>query len=422
MRITLVVLLAISLLGADIALSQYRKIEIGEALGEISFDQLLNSKKPIITHQDFKEKVVIFSFWSTYCSTCIADMPKMEALQRKFGNQLMILLISDQPRAQIEEFWKHNHITKTISLPTVVEDERMQQHFEHFGVPYEVWLDPKGIVRGKTTGQYVNEKNIQALLDGKKVDWPVKKNLQAKYDFKKPMLQNTLERENERRSKYIVSILPSIKGIIQKFASGHIKDSLTQTGRFYAINYSILDLYRSVLSSNPSMGNARNRILVKSKDSSRFFYDREKTYLEDWREQHNFCLEVVYPLTSPWKQMQGKLLADLNMAFNLEGRMEKTEVDCWIIEKMKDAKQEPQLYSGKLQRTVFGDIATLVNAVNYQTDHIPLLDESGVHDQLRIQLSNGFNSFEDLKADLRRYGLDLKRGKRMLDMFVLIEQ
>ncbi len=44
-----------------------------------------------------KNKVVIISYFQTWCSDCVKEQPELLKLKEKFGNQLEVLMISDEP-------------------------------------------------------------------------------------------------------------------------------------------------------------------------------------------------------------------------------------------------------------------------------------------------------------------------------------
>jgi len=43
---------------------------------------------------DFRGKVVLMNFWTTWCSACVGEMPALVALQKKHGNNLAIIGVS----------------------------------------------------------------------------------------------------------------------------------------------------------------------------------------------------------------------------------------------------------------------------------------------------------------------------------------
>lgn len=69
-------------------------------------------KKTQLTHLDgknfdkksLKNKVVIISFFQTWCGDCVKEQPDLQKLKQKFGGKLEILMISDEPAELIAQF------------------------------------------------------------------------------------------------------------------------------------------------------------------------------------------------------------------------------------------------------------------------------------------------------------------------------
>lgn len=58
-----------------------------------------NSKKP-----DTNGKFVLVDFWATWCGPCRAGIPELNKMQKKFGDKLVIIGISDEPFEKVKAF------------------------------------------------------------------------------------------------------------------------------------------------------------------------------------------------------------------------------------------------------------------------------------------------------------------------------
>ena len=57
--------------------------------------------------EEFKDKKVLINFWASWCTSCIHEIPKLEALKEKYGNDVVFLAINAGEKSHlIEKFVK----------------------------------------------------------------------------------------------------------------------------------------------------------------------------------------------------------------------------------------------------------------------------------------------------------------------------
>ncbi|MEJ0107167.1 MAG: hypothetical protein WDO19_33600 [Bacteroidota bacterium] len=128
-------------------------------------------------------------------------MPGLESLQKRFGDKIKIITVTNEKKEAVQKFLLTNKIGKQIiSLPIVYEDTLLSKYFNYVSVPHEVWINPNRVVEAITTEQYVKEENIQAVLDGKKTNWPVKREVEG-FDLKTSLFLTTQENSNTSIAK-----------------------------------------------------------------------------------------------------------------------------------------------------------------------------------------------------------------------------
>jgi thiol-disulfide isomerase/thioredoxin len=175
-----------------VAGAQEKKITRGLVAGDHLPDLVLNT---IINYPagnsariaDFKGKLLILDFWSTYCGGCIHAMPQLDSVQRLFKDRVVILPVSFQPRGLVAAFWKNNPMLRGLNLPSVVEDKELQQLFPHKLLPHDVWIDGKGVVLGATEAAEIDVPQIEAVLAGKPLTAKSKQDVMD-YDRQRPLL------------------------------------------------------------------------------------------------------------------------------------------------------------------------------------------------------------------------------------------
>lgn len=408
-------MLMLLLCATAIGYGQLPNLLIGDALPQSNLTGFYNERTKQLNTNSLRGKVVIFSFWSTYCSSCISAMPKLQQLQQKFKDSLAIILVTQQPYQVVDKFWKYNHITKNITLPSLVGDTVLAKYFQHQGVPYEVWVDAKGVVRALTTAQYVDEKNIRAVLRNEKIDWPQS---QVRPKLSDGYLFNALpNQKNINAPLYYTAFSPGIIGLKLNHSYGFRTDTIKKIKHFRGINFSILDFYRFALAKEPIFSSSRNRFIVKAKDSTMFFYDKQQMYREQWIRKNAYCYESTYPMSISESQFRRSILAEIDRTFNLKSRIVRKEMLCWVITGRAGAVPVTATKKG----AVYKSINELLVALNYSIENPLVINEIEGEGKVDMRLNGSTNDFEQLKKDLANYGFELQKAIRKIEV-LLIEQ
>lgn len=97
-------------------------------------------------------KVVLVSFWATWCPYCRHEMPDMQTFYRDWhdkGFEILALSIEDDP-ALVAQFIRKEGYT----FPAGLADATVQQAFGDIKkVPMSFIIDKKGIIRHEISGQ-----------------------------------------------------------------------------------------------------------------------------------------------------------------------------------------------------------------------------------------------------------------------------
>jgi thiol-disulfide isomerase/thioredoxin len=106
----------------------------------------------VISMADLRGKVVIVSFWATWCPYCRHEMPAIQAFYRDWqgkGVEVLALSIEDDS-ALVAQFMRQEN----YSFPAAIADATTQQAFGKIDkVPMSFIVDKKGIIRHKVDGQ-----------------------------------------------------------------------------------------------------------------------------------------------------------------------------------------------------------------------------------------------------------------------------
>ncbi len=110
-------------------------------------------------------KVVIVSFWATWCPPCRAEMPVLDAFYRRYHGQglEMIGLSADRPHDRSDV----TKVMQSFSYPAAMLDDAKVNDFGTPGaLPMTVVIDGQGMIRAQLTPDQtaVTEKSLSAAV------------------------------------------------------------------------------------------------------------------------------------------------------------------------------------------------------------------------------------------------------------------
>lgn len=102
-------------------------------------------------HASLKGRVVLVTFWATWCGYCKRELPDLEVLQQKYGDKgLTVLALSvDDSADKVKRFWTD----KPYSFPVAMASEDVQRGFGGVEVlPTLFLVDREGMVKRQIKG------------------------------------------------------------------------------------------------------------------------------------------------------------------------------------------------------------------------------------------------------------------------------
>ncbi|MGD0884490.1 MAG: TlpA disulfide reductase family protein [Thermodesulfovibrionales bacterium] len=125
-------------------------------------DELVGKKAPPFTLNDIQGrsvslsslqgKVVLITFWATWCPPCREEMPSLNELYKKYRNQgLIVLAVStDRSVSGIKDFLSKHPVDFEILLGP---DTQTSRQFRVFSLPTSFLLDKSGVVMKRYLGE-----------------------------------------------------------------------------------------------------------------------------------------------------------------------------------------------------------------------------------------------------------------------------
>jgi thiol-disulfide isomerase/thioredoxin len=436
--------------------AQPRNLEIGDNVPDIYVPKIINGDKRSLHVADFKDKLLIIDFWATTCSGCVAALPRLDSLQKEFGDQIKILTATSEPELFTSDFLKKDKHINGKLIETVVDDKILLKWFNYRFISHDVWIY-KGKVVAFTDPQYVSVPNIKLVLSGAKNDFPVKNDMQPEFSHKKTFLQVDRGQYNWKQGPVKYAALFGFRdntGLINK-PFGSAIDTIRHTVRHYLVNFDIRSAYMFYWEMIRHPGDSLagglvplNRFIYDVKDTSRFSFDRiipGTTELE-WHRKYDYCFESVMPYTGQSEAEQAKaVIADLDHVFNLHGRWEKRTVKCLVITQKETDDQVKQKRALVASQYAFFDITGRYNEAakdklskttgvgkevslneffigdcNWIVQKLPFEFDSAYKGTIILPPAS-FTDVQSLRKGLQANGFDLVETEKETNMFVFTD-
>jgi thiol-disulfide isomerase/thioredoxin len=125
-------------------------------------------EKWLSAEPDRKGKWVLIDFWATWCGPCVRAIPELNGFHKKFGDQLVVIGVSDEPESTVRGFKRG----KLEYFSAIDPQKRMNSALNIKGIPHVLIVDPSGIVRWEgfpfLEGYELTESVVAGLLGGGK--------------------------------------------------------------------------------------------------------------------------------------------------------------------------------------------------------------------------------------------------------------
>jgi thiol-disulfide isomerase/thioredoxin len=128
----------------------------GDKMPDVQITNILNSRAKTSKLSDYKGKLVILDFWSTWCTACVESFPELDSLQYQFAGKLQVLLVNPKKDRDTERGVK-------------IVIDRMKEWSARPFIPTCVWIGQEGTVIAITDKKQVNAANIARIINGEKV-------------------------------------------------------------------------------------------------------------------------------------------------------------------------------------------------------------------------------------------------------------
>ncbi len=108
---------------------------------------------------DFRGKVVLVNFWTTWCPACVEEMPLLQAAYEEKASSGLVVLGIDmrEDMATVQRFVNDNGITFPIVLDSSGE---VSSSYNVYYIPHTVIVDADGNVNRVKVGAFKDKEEI----------------------------------------------------------------------------------------------------------------------------------------------------------------------------------------------------------------------------------------------------------------------
>ncbi|HSU50551.1 MAG TPA: redoxin domain-containing protein [Segetibacter sp.] len=389
---------------------------INQLCPDFLFDTLINYKKEKLAISDLKGKFVIIDFWGTFCVPCINDIPKIEQLQKRYGDTMQILMVATDGLERATQFYKTRvKANKPMQLPCAI-NRRSVNYFQVKEVSTYVWIDDQGIIKAITDDSQITEKNVADFVNRKNVVFRQKEK-EVKIDFKKYMAAVASEMDSSS-VLYNSTLTKHLKGVRSSYFP-----MVKGRTRVYVTNMPASKFYQ--IAFGDSTGAVPfNRTVIESAHPEKIECPENEDF-EVWKVNNTYCYELTVPKEKQ-KDILNIMQEELKRLFGLNVFREYRTQKCLILKKEK----EPRFFADsnttpKMAMSVGGvtvknhPFSTLAELIQHYLQRKIVLDETGITGKIDVVLQVQMNDEDAVNAALKQYGLSLRYENRQVLMLVI---
>ena len=411
-------------------------LQVGDTLPSLTVGSMLNYPGDSLKLRALKGKLLIFDFWSTGCRSCIQAFPKMDSLQRTFGDRLQVILVNGESRdSTLRFFAKHKKIPMP-GLPMVTGDTLLQQLFPHIYVPHHVWVDGTGRVRFITDGHNATAENIGQFLDKGALALREKK---YREQYVVSSLLELPKAERDAATEHYALVARCISGV----SIGHAlhRSGPTEPANRITMNCaSIVQLFTAAFFGEKGLDYwPRNALILEVSDPFSYELQEGSNRTDEWQASHSYNYELRVPTGDSsrlFQVMQEHLMA----YFGIEASVERRKVKCLVLLK-RGQKDKLRSKGGEAESNFWVESSDSVRYLKNQPFDMlttklaflatgkglatPFIDATGYRGPIDMTLPREALDSLDialLNRELQRYHLELVEKKWETTVLILKER
>lgn len=122
--------------------------------------------------RSYRGKVVVLNFWASWCAPCVAEIPSLDALQKKMPQIVVLGVSTDEDAAAYQRFLAGH----SIDYVTIRDGSQHSNHlYGTYRFPETYIIDKQGRIRRKFIGpqDWTTPEILQYLTDLENGTWGI---------------------------------------------------------------------------------------------------------------------------------------------------------------------------------------------------------------------------------------------------------
>jgi len=402
---------------SDLKSQDIHVLKVGERMPKLPVFAVANSSYRKINLDTLNDKLVIYDYWATFCSGCVAQFPHLDSLQRIFKDKIQVMLFAEQNRNAVEDFFSRVNKRYHFILPSIIEDTVLDKCF----MEKKQWLAnyfwvKNGVVVAYTNAKGLNENNIRLVLSGKPL---------PEEQLAPPIFERVLDHSqplswpaNPVNSTDVLN--HSILTRYLKAYDGDINFGKTDSGRsitivncpiaaFYLEAYQVRSFKMLFEVSNEKHINPRG---VEQDSTNLFCYQLSVPYTDTARfhKAMQEDLDRIFCFKTSLQLRKRKVY----VLYLASGFQKKN-----LVSKGGEPDEDGNRYYLTLKNQPFTGLVDELKNIVYGKHFADLIDETGIDYPIDISLDADMHNGDQVREELKKYGLDLRTEEREVGMIVV---